>query len=155
MWLNHLNQKEERVSVLEVSHSQDSSLILDAINLVNSFDADWKDIITATPNPLEVEQYIELTNLKENYPVFDKAWDFFDVITQIIEVGYQKQSLFGNYQTLYKNIESLKPTKDYDKAKQLLRQLQRTLKRCLPSEESMIEQTRRTPHVTGDHNLNK
>lgn len=146
--------KSPEKKVLQVSHSQDSSLIMDAITLSNEFDDDWKHIITATANPMEVEDYLTLIEKQRNYPVFDRAWDFYDVITQIIEVGYQKQELFGDYEKIYTQVESCKESKDYPKAKQLLRQLQRRLKRCLPSEEDMIEQTRRTPHVTGDSHLN-
>ena len=153
--LDELKRPRPEITRIKVSHSRDSSLILDAITLSNDFDSDWKNIITATPNPLEVEEYIELENKKKNYPVSDMAYDFDDVITQIIEVGYQKQEVFGDYKRLHNEINAFCDKKEFGKAKQVLRQLQRRLKRCLPAEEEMIEQTTRTPHLTGTPHLNE
>jgi len=152
--IDEINRPKPEITTLKVSHSRDSSLILDAITLSNDFDRDWNEIIKAIPNPLEVEEYIELENKKRNYPVSDIAYDFFDVITQIIEVGYQKQEVFGNYSELHTEIQELCEKKKLAKAKQVCRQLQRRLKRCLPSEEEMVEQTTRTPHLSGTPHLN-
>lgn len=147
--LEELNKPEPEVSRLEVRHSSDSSLILDAITISNEFDDDWKNIITAILDPLEVEDYIRLENKKRNYPVSDKAYDMFDVINQIIEVGYQSQAVFGNYSELHDQIQEHCEKKEFGKASQILRQLQRRLKRSLPSEEEMISTTTRTPHMSG------
>lgn len=145
-----------------LNNVQDSSIVIDAINICNEFDDDWHNIINAIPNPLEVEDYIELVNKQKNYKIYNKAWDLYDIITQIIDVGYQKESRFGNYKDVYSSIEELEEleSKSPDRlikprANKLTRQLQRTLKRCLPSEEDLIKQTRRSPHISGNKHLNQ
>lgn len=81
--------------------------------------------------------------------VLERAWEVNDIITTFVDGGYQPKTLFGNYESIYNDIND---TTGKDRARNLIR-LARLMGKCVTPEVIQRKQELVESVIPGSANI--